>query len=68
MEERIAEVASNHLSDAHIKRLLQDHSTFDVRNIRLVCYSGAGFTSELQTMATSGEVQLIDLERLYFGS
>ncbi|MGH7870135.1 MAG: ATP-binding protein [Candidatus Dormibacteraceae bacterium] len=49
----------------HIKELLQNHPTLDASHARLACYSGAGFTSELRMVAAAGEVQLVDLARLY---
>jgi hypothetical protein len=36
---------------------------------RLLCFSGAGFTDDLRRIAASDHtVQLIDVERLYYGT
>ncbi|MGH7882212.1 MAG: hypothetical protein ACREN8_04810 [Candidatus Dormibacteraceae bacterium] len=50
-------------------RSYRTRSDIDTEHTRLLCFSGDGFTDELQSRAAnSAEVQLIDLERLYHGS
>ncbi|MGH3720641.1 MAG: AAA family ATPase [Pseudonocardiaceae bacterium] len=52
----------------HIRTLLRRHRDIDATGAKLLCASGAGFTSELRAAADAGEVILLDLERLYFGA
>ncbi len=52
----------------HLRGLLQRHPSLDTSNIRLACYSGAGFTPDLHSAAAAGDVLLVDLERLYYGT
>lgn len=40
----------------------------DTSHARPACYSGVGFTPDLQAAAERGEVVLVDLERLYSGA
>lgn len=55
----------------HLRRLqrarsvLADRSRYDTSPTRLVCFGGAGFTSELRDAAHTGAVTLIGLDRLY---
>jgi AAA+ ATPase superfamily predicted ATPase len=50
----------------HIKSLLAARG-LDVSQVRLACYSGAGFTDGLRAAGAAGEVILVDLVRLYTG-
>jgi AAA+ ATPase superfamily predicted ATPase len=53
----------------HIRSLLRARTDIDAENTRLLCFSGAGFTDEVRTLAgTSDSVQLVDLDRLYHGT
>ena len=52
----------------HIRELLRTRGTAHGAAPRLMCFSGAGFTDELQHTAKQDHtVQLIDLQRLYHG-
>jgi hypothetical protein len=52
----------------HIRELLTARATTTPRQTRLMCFSGAGFTDQLRKAAAHDRtVQLVDLERLYFG-
>ena len=52
----------------HIRTIITTAGRYDTRPTRLVCFSGAGFTSDLRDRADQDEsVQLIDLRRLYAG-
>ncbi len=52
----------------HIRELLHAKGTITREPPRLMCFSGAGFTDELQhTVRHDHTVQLIDLQRLYHG-
>jgi AAA+ ATPase superfamily predicted ATPase len=52
----------------HIRELLHAKGTITRELPRLMCFSGAGFTDELQHTAKQDRtVQLIDLQRLYHG-
>lgn len=52
----------------HIRELLHAKGTITREPPRLMCFSGAGFTDELQHTAKQDHtVQLIDLQRLYHG-
>jgi len=48
-----------------IGSLLARNDKFDTSHTRMVCYSGAGFTEDLQRCAERGEVDLVGLEDLY---
>ncbi|WP_422397081.1 AAA family ATPase [Streptomyces gobiensis] len=53
----------------HIRELLRKRGDIRAQSARLLCFSGAGFTEELRRIAdTDTTVQLIDLERLYYGN
>lgn len=52
---------------ARIRDLLAARG-YDTSGTRLACYSGTGFSPDLIAAARRGEVQLIDLDRLYGGS
>lgn len=53
----------------HIRSLLHARPDLDTANTRLLCFSGAGFTDEVRSLAaTSDAVQLVDLDRLYHGA
>lgn len=59
----------------HLQRLTRIRDLLHTRpetragEIRLLCFSGAGFTAELRRLAAQDEtIQLIDLDRLYHGS
>ncbi len=49
------------------RALLAERAVAEVADCRLACFSGAGFTPALRAAARSGEVVLVDLERLYRG-
>jgi hypothetical protein len=52
----------------HLRGLLSSRTGADAPAMRLFCFSGAGFTDELQERAKgNAAVQLVDLERLYRG-
>lgn len=51
----------------HILALLKARG-IDTTHTRPACYSGLGFTPELQAAADRGEVILVDLNRLYGGA
>ncbi|MGH3687816.1 MAG: ATP-binding protein [Pseudonocardiaceae bacterium] len=51
----------------HVHTLLRRHRDIDATGAKLLCASSAGFTPELRAAADTGEVILLDLERLYFG-
>ncbi|MGW0826467.1 AAA family ATPase [Streptomyces sp. NPDC002845] len=51
----------------HILGLLAARG-IDTSHTRLACYSGVGFTPDLQAAAERGEVVLVDLGRLYGGA
>ncbi|WP_328871024.1 ATP-binding protein [Streptomyces sp. NBC_00287] len=51
----------------HILTLLTSRG-FDTTHTRPACYSGIGFTPDLQAAAARGEVVLVDLRRLYGGA
>lgn len=51
----------------HIHTLLRRRRDINASGAKLLCASGAGFTPELRAAADTGEVILLDLERLYFG-
>ncbi|GAA0948316.1 AAA family ATPase [Streptomyces rhizosphaericus] len=53
----------------HLRSLLAARSGAREQEIRLLCFSGAGFTQELRDMASRDEtIQLVDVARLYHGS
>ncbi|MGH3952399.1 MAG: AAA family ATPase, partial [Pseudonocardiaceae bacterium] len=53
---------------AHIRDLLRARDGVRADDTRLLCFSGGGFTDELRQIATDDQsVQIIDLERLYYG-
>ncbi|MFF7653665.1 ATP-binding protein [Streptomyces sp. NPDC007983] len=53
----------------HLRSLLGARSGAPEQETRLLCFSGAGFTEELQDMASRDEtIQLIDVARLYHGT
>ncbi|HXA59036.1 MAG TPA: ATP-binding protein, partial [Streptosporangiaceae bacterium] len=49
----------------HIRSLVEQNAKFDTTHTRLVCFSGTGFTDELQQCAARGEVDLVSLDELY---
>ncbi|MEY9966707.1 AAA+ ATPase superfamily predicted ATPase [Streptacidiphilus sp. MAP12-16] len=52
----------------HIRTVITAAGRYDTRATRLICFSGAGFTSDLRDLAEQDEsVQLVDLRRLYAG-
>lgn len=52
----------------HIRDLLRAQDSATSQTTRLVCMSGAGFTSDLRQAATQDPaIQLVDLQRLYHG-
>ncbi|MGH3328623.1 MAG: AAA family ATPase [Streptomycetales bacterium] len=51
----------------HVRRLLASREDIDLRETRLACYSGGGFTSQLRAVAAREGVLLVDLDRLYLG-
>lgn len=56
----------------HLERLrrcaaLLDRRGTDTSAVRLVCFSGAGFTEDLRAAERKHEVVLVDLRRLYEG-
>jgi hypothetical protein len=51
----------------HILGLLAARGV-DTTHTRPACYSGIGFTPELEAAAGRGEVALVDLKRLYSGA
>ena len=52
----------------HIRDLLRAQGPATSQTTRLVCMSGAGFTSDLRQAATQDPaIQLVDLQRLYHG-
>jgi uncharacterized protein len=50
---------------ARIRNLVSGLKKYDMTRTRLVCFSGAGFTSGLTTAAADGKVDLISLDDLY---
>jgi hypothetical protein len=50
---------------SRIRDLLAGSEKFDASTTRLVCFSGAGFTGELQQRCQQGDVDLVGLEDLY---
>jgi hypothetical protein len=68
----IGEAKWNEVMDIHhlarlrrIRDLLAGIEKYDTSHTRLICFSGAGFTSELADAASHGEVELIGLDELY---
>jgi hypothetical protein len=52
----------------HIRDIVAARQAVSAETIRLLCFSGAGFTDELRRLAAGDPtVQLVDLERLYYG-
>lgn len=52
----------------HIRTLLRARAGVHAERTRLLCFSGAGFTSDLRDLAhRDPTVQLVDLDRLYAG-
>ncbi|MEU7766224.1 ATP-binding protein [Nocardia sp. NPDC049190] len=49
----------------HILALINVGGKYDTTSTRLLCFSGAGFSAELQQAERRGEVALINLEELY---
>jgi hypothetical protein len=50
---------------SRIRDVLTGSEKFDASTTRLVCFSGAGFTGELQQRCQQGDVDLVRLEDLY---
>ncbi|MGK8501877.1 AAA family ATPase [Nocardia asiatica] len=48
-----------------IRRLITASGKFDVTGTRLLCFSGAGFSEDLQRAERDGEVELVGLDELY---
>ena len=48
-----------------IRALIASNDRYDTSGTRLVCFSGAGFSEDLQDAAAHGEVDLISLAELY---
>jgi hypothetical protein len=48
-----------------IRDLVSGLKKYDTIHTRLVCFSGAGFTSSLRTAAADGKVDLVSLDDLY---
>lgn len=52
-----------------IRELLRTRDDIDATDTRLLCFSGAGFTTEVcDAAAQRAEIQLVDLHRLYSGT
>lgn len=49
-------------------RLLRERAAVQAGGTRLLLFSGAGFTNELQKIAGDPTVELVGLERLYHGT
>lgn len=49
----------------HAASLLSRHDRYDTSQIRLLCFSAAGFTPELHDAERAGDVVLVGLERIY---
>jgi uncharacterized protein len=50
---------------SRIRDLIAGIEKYDTSQTRLICFSGAGFTSELVNAASRGEVELVGLDELY---
>ncbi|MGY1978033.1 AAA family ATPase [Nocardia gipuzkoensis] len=48
-----------------LRELVAAGGKFDVTGMRLLCFSGAGFSEDLQRAERDGEVELIGLDELY---
>lgn len=51
----------------HVRHLLAVRDDLDAANVKLACYSAAGFSKDLRSAEQAGRVILVDLERLYTG-
>jgi uncharacterized protein len=48
-----------------VRDLLGRNDNYDTTGTRLACFSGVGFTEDLQRLARRGDVDLVGLEELY---
>lgn len=61
-------MGSGHLDRLReVRALLAVRDDVDVSRARLACFGGRGFTPELKAAAAAGELELVDLDRLYRG-
>ncbi len=49
----------------HVREVITKNGRFDTQATRVACFSGAGFTADLEAAATAGDVNLIGLDELY---
>ncbi len=49
----------------HVRELITKAGRFNTEATRIACFSGAGFTADLEAAATAGDVDLIGLDELY---